>query len=211
MENVEYPAQYMQALLDKCQKRHVERTYDMRGWNTAEEFIDMMARKTGKLLKGGEVDEDTVTKSIVNDFLRGKIPWFVPPPKREGDEEALDGRKGRLGEMKGMKRKRDGEVEVPVEAEADVEEVDADAVNDDDEGDDSDESEEFGGFEGEGVVLPGALGNLDQFAEASEDEDEGSEVFGEEEDEAVGGAVVAAIVEEDAGEVDTPRKKRRKA
>ena len=37
-------------------------------------------------MKGGEPDESGVSKQILNDFNRGKIPWFVPPPK---DEEKM--------------------------------------------------------------------------------------------------------------------------
>jgi nuclear GTP-binding protein len=46
-----------------------------------------------------------VAKMVLNDFLRGKIPWFsAPPKKRDGEEleslkELVDGREGRLGEM----------------------------------------------------------------------------------------------------------------
>lgn len=39
-----------------------------------------MARRSGKLLKGGEPDVNTVSKMILNDWQRGKIPYFVPPP-----------------------------------------------------------------------------------------------------------------------------------
>ncbi len=44
---------------------------------------------------------------VLNDFLRGKIPWFTAPPLLEGQEEkktGIEGRKGALGEM-GRKRK----------------------------------------------------------------------------------------------------------
>ena len=67
----------------------------------------MLARKSGRLLKGGEADLDAVAKTVLNDFLRGRIPWFMPPPKAEDGEEGIEGREGRLGEMKtGAKRKR---------------------------------------------------------------------------------------------------------
>merc|ERR1711860_249012 len=36
--------------------------------------------KYGKLLKGGEPDVNTVAKMVLNDWQRGKIPFFVPPP-----------------------------------------------------------------------------------------------------------------------------------
>jgi nuclear GTP-binding protein len=75
------------------------------------EFLSIIARKGGRLLKGGEADVDGVAKMVLNDFLRGKIPWFSLPPKKEGEvadpaKDVVEGREGRLGEMPG-KRKAD--------------------------------------------------------------------------------------------------------
>ena len=99
MENVEHPGQYIDAVLRKTRPQHIERTYDVRGFTNAIEFLDMVARKGGRLLKGGEADVDGVAKMVLNDFVRGKIPWFTPPPVGEGEEKGIEGRKGNLGEM----------------------------------------------------------------------------------------------------------------
>ena len=112
VENVENPEQYIGSVLSKTKPQHVERTYDIRGYSTPIEFLELLARKGGRLLKGGEPDVDGVAKMVINDFLRGKIPWFTPPPNVEGDEEPkVDGREGRLGEM-GRKRKREHSVSI---------------------------------------------------------------------------------------------------
>ena len=107
VENVENPEQYIGAVLNKTKPQHIERTYDIKGFKTPTEFLEMLARKGGRLLKGGEADVDGVAKMVLNDFIRGKIPWFTPPPMIEGKEEkGIEGRVGRLGEM-GKKRKRE--------------------------------------------------------------------------------------------------------
>ena len=109
VENVENPEQYIAAVLQKTKPQHIERTYDVRGFTTATEFLELLARKGGRLLKGGESDVDGVAKMVLNDFIRGKIPWFTPPPVVDGEEKnGVEGREGRLGEM-GRKRKRDDE------------------------------------------------------------------------------------------------------
>ena len=120
VENVENPAQYIQAVLRRTQTRHIERTYDIKASEYNDdptEFLSILARKGGRLLKGGEADVDGVAKMVLNDFLRGKIPWFSPPPRKEGtgvaasdQETGIQGREGRLGEMPG-KRKREEEEE----------------------------------------------------------------------------------------------------
>lgn len=105
VENVENPEQYIAAVLKKAKPRHIERTYDVKGFETPTQFLELLARKGGRLLKGGEADVDGVAKMVLNDFLRGKIPWFTPPPLLEGQEEkGIEGRKGVLGEMGALRK-----------------------------------------------------------------------------------------------------------
>lgn len=107
VENVEHPEQYIPAVLKKVKTHHMERTYELKGWKDHIEFLELMARKAGRLLKGGEPDVDGVAKMVLNDFMRGKIPWFTPAPAMEGGDDAvIEGRQGRFGEMP-AKRKRD--------------------------------------------------------------------------------------------------------
>lgn len=105
VENVENPEQYIAAVLKKAKPRHIERTYDVKGFDTPTQFLELLARKGGRLLKGGEADVDGVAKMVLNDFLRGKIPWFTPPPILEGQKEkGIEGRKGVLGEMGAVRK-----------------------------------------------------------------------------------------------------------
>ena len=145
VENVEHPEQYIPAVLKRTKVQHIERTYDIRGFNTPNEFLEMLARKGGRLLKGGEADVNGVAKMVLNDFLRGKIPWFTPPPIMEGGaEKGIEGREGRLGEM-GKKRKLDNDnsgKEGTIEAAIENQKLEQDG-------------EEFEGFDSEaaGVLL----------------------------------------------------------
>merc|ERR1711964_546485 len=106
VENVENPEQYIPAVLSKTKPQHIERTYQLKGYNGHIEFLSILARKGGRLLKGGEPDLDGVAKMVLNDFLRGKIPWFTPPPNKDAGEsaEGFEGREGRLGEMPGKRK-----------------------------------------------------------------------------------------------------------
>ena len=100
VEHVTHAEQYIPGVLKRCKRQHLERTYEISGWNNATEFIELLAKKHGRLLKGGEPDEQGISKLVINDFNRGKIPWFVPPPEdeerprkksREGGEAAKEG------------------------------------------------------------------------------------------------------------------------
>jgi nuclear GTP-binding protein len=73
---------------------------------------------------------------VINDFLRGKIPWYIPDPswpERKGKVEdvGFEGREGRLGEM----RKKDR----PVSTEEDAESWDGLDVETDQEANDDDD------------------------------------------------------------------------
>lgn len=151
VENVEHPEQYVAGLMKKVKPHHLERTYEVRGYKNPTEFLEILARKGGRLLRGGEADVDGVAKMVLNDFLRGKIPWFTPPPDYQADRgqatNGIEDRNGRLGEM-GRKRKRDSDE--PVEA-----------ASDDEGSSDEDGSEDFEG-----------LGFEDDDEDGEQDEDE---------------------------------------
>ncbi|KAF4972737.1 hypothetical protein FSARC_745 [Fusarium sarcochroum] len=149
VEKVEHPEQYIQPLLNRVKQHHMEKTYELTGWTNATEFLELMARKAGRLLRGGEPDMDGVAKMILNDFMRGRIPWFTPAPKTEGrPDDKVRNREGRLGEMP-RKRKQeeptedeDSLIEAQLQQEADA--ANEKAAEDSPEG--SDEESEFEGF-----------------------------------------------------------------
>lgn len=148
VEKVENPEQYIQSLLGRVKQRHMEKTYELTGWTNSTEFLELLARKGGRLLKGGEPDLDGVAKMVLNDFMRGKIPWFTPAPDYQGPDKKVGGREGRLGEMP-RKRKQEENEEEEEEDDADVTaefqlQQEADAANEKSSAE-SDESE-FEGF-----------------------------------------------------------------
>ncbi|CDK28528.1 unnamed protein product [Kuraishia capsulata CBS 1993] len=116
VEHVSNPEQFIPDLLEKCKRQHLERTYEISGWKDSNEFIEILARKLGRLLKGGEPDETGVAKQVLNDFNRGKIPWFVPPPQDEEDRE------GGVDKKAHYKRKREEREKAKEEAERDSDE-----------------------------------------------------------------------------------------
>ena len=115
----------------KCKPRHITRTYEIDSYSDATDFLEQLAWKSGRLLRGGEADVTGVAKQVLNDFLRGKIPWFTPPPAREGQlSNADEAEGGRLGDMarlnkvptadlRNRKRKRTVEDEIPDDATGD--------------------------------------------------------------------------------------------
>ena len=173
VENVENPEQYITAVLNKTKPQHIERTYDIKGYKNSTEFLELLARKGGRLLKGGEADVDGVAKMVLNDFLRGKIPWFTSPPDLEGREKrGVEGREGRLGEM-GRKRKREDETSVVEETDI-VPDV-ASIAPELERSQGIEEDEDIEGTEGGGISIQLSDSTVDSESEVGDDGAEESE------------------------------------
>ncbi|KAI1329769.1 NGP1NT domain-containing protein [Xylariaceae sp. FL0255] len=172
IEKVENPEQYIPAMLEKCKRQHLERTYEIKGWENHHQFLEMLGRRGGRLLRAGEVDFDGVAKSVLTDFMRGRIPWFTPAPKAEGDDEdvVIEGREGRLGEMP-KKRKRDDDDTVSIiSTKPDAPSIpNASRADDDNDDDDNDQEDDFEGFSDDDEEA--ISGNVNAEQEEGDEED----------------------------------------
>lgn len=63
VENVENPEQYIAAVLSKTKPHHIERTYDIKGYSNSTEFLELLARKGGRLLRGVRLLTSSKTQS----------------------------------------------------------------------------------------------------------------------------------------------------
>ncbi|GAA6054380.1 hypothetical protein JCM3770_002228 [Rhodotorula araucariae] len=81
VEHLSDPASHIDFLLQRVRKEYLVRTYGIEDWANPEDFLAKLARKAGKLHRGGEADHRTVATMVINDWIRGKIPFFVPPPE----------------------------------------------------------------------------------------------------------------------------------
>merc|ERR1712079_783691 len=70
----------MGEILVRCKPKYVARNYKIQTWKDNIDFLEQLAKKCGRLLKGGEPDINAVSKIVLNDFNRGKLPFFTPPP-----------------------------------------------------------------------------------------------------------------------------------
>ncbi|KAL3503239.1 hypothetical protein ACH5RR_037688 [Cinchona calisaya] len=83
--NLQDAAEHIGEVLKRVKKEHLERAYKIKDWEDENDFLVQLCKATGKLLRGGEPDLMTAAKMILHDWQRGKIPFFVPPPK-QGDD-----------------------------------------------------------------------------------------------------------------------------
>ncbi|XP_004614297.2 nucleolar GTP-binding protein 2 [Sorex araneus] len=83
VEKLKAPSDHIGAVLERAKPEYISKTYKIETWENAEDFLEKLAFRTGKLLKGGEPDLQTVGKMVLNDWQRGRIPFFVKPPNAE--------------------------------------------------------------------------------------------------------------------------------
>ncbi|KFB40422.1 AGAP011309-PA-like protein [Anopheles sinensis] len=93
VELVQNPEDYIEEVLKRIRKEYVVKTYGVTEWTDHIDFLEQIARKTGKLLKKGEPDVPTVSKMILNDWQRGRLPFYVAPEGFEVPKSVLEQQK----------------------------------------------------------------------------------------------------------------------
>ncbi|XP_015667124.1 nucleolar GTP-binding protein 2 [Protobothrops mucrosquamatus] len=90
VEKIKCPEDHIATVLDRAKPEYIRKTYKIESWENAEDFLKKLAFQTGKLLKGGEPDLHTASRMVLNDWQRGRIPFFVKPPNVEQDSPPAD-------------------------------------------------------------------------------------------------------------------------
>ncbi|KMV65345.1 autoantigen NGP-1 [Encephalitozoon cuniculi EcunIII-L] len=83
IENIENPEDYVDMIVEKA-RDSIVKTYKIRFLDSVD-LVERLAIKFGKLQKGGEPNTNVVSKMILHDWVRGKIPYFVPPKEEAGE------------------------------------------------------------------------------------------------------------------------------
>jgi len=86
-ERLEAPADFIGPILSRVKPEYIYKQYNIKTWEDHIDFLSKLASSSGRLLKGGEPDVNSVAINVINDWQRGKLPYFVPPPKTQDDEE----------------------------------------------------------------------------------------------------------------------------
>lgn len=120
VENLETPAEHIPALLSRVKPEYIRRTYNLEKWTNSEDFLGQIAKRMGKLLKGGEPDLETVAKMVLNDWIRGKIPFFVAPASPEDAKSSKGKAKATAEEVENAQAAEISEVAAAADAEVDA-------------------------------------------------------------------------------------------
>ena len=85
-ERLSEPSDFVAPILERVKAEYIQRRYGIASWEDHMDFLSKLALKNGKLMKGGEPDIKSVSVNMINDWQRGKLPFFVPPPKLDDGE-----------------------------------------------------------------------------------------------------------------------------
>lgn len=89
-ERLVSPEDFIEAICEKVKREHIAGQYKLTKeeakWDTPMELMETVAKKCGRLLKGGDPCIRSAAITIINDFQRGRLPHFIAPPELKGDE-----------------------------------------------------------------------------------------------------------------------------
>lgn len=93
-ERLEHPEDYIDAILSKVKREHIAGQYKLNAkgeetWTDSLGLLEMISRRSGRLLKGGDPCLRTAAIQIINDYQRGRLPHYVAPPELKEDEAVL--------------------------------------------------------------------------------------------------------------------------
>ena len=89
-EKIQNPIDYIDGILKIAKKEVLQTLYNVQNWNDHEEFVAQCCVNYGKLLKGGDPDLKSMSKIILMDWQRGKIPYFKMPENLLCNKEEED-------------------------------------------------------------------------------------------------------------------------
>jgi len=80
LEKVTDPVAPVEKILQRCKKDQVIAIYKIPTYDNAREFLVHVAKKSGKLNKGGTANVIAAARTVLQDWTSGKIPYYTEPP-----------------------------------------------------------------------------------------------------------------------------------
>lgn len=71
----------VEELLHKVQMNDVLKLYHIAQYKNSEEMLQQLAKKKAALRAGGKANIDDAARTVLRDFMNGKIKYFTPAPK----------------------------------------------------------------------------------------------------------------------------------
>ncbi|KAK0402467.1 hypothetical protein QR680_016349 [Steinernema hermaphroditum] len=87
IEALEDPVAPVQAILRRCSVETLMKHYKMPEFRECDQFLALVARKMGKLSKGGRPNMNAAAKQVLIDWNSGKLRYYTTPPETAGADD----------------------------------------------------------------------------------------------------------------------------
>eukprot|EP00767_Chilomastix_cuspidata_P003469 gnl/Chilomastix_cuspidata/359.p1 GENE.gnl/Chilomastix_cuspidata/359~~gnl/Chilomastix_cuspidata/359.p1 ORF type:complete len:720 (-),score=333.19 gnl/Chilomastix_cuspidata/359:856-3015(-) len=94
-ENLSNWSLYAARIIERTPKLYLDRTYGLDAakdprfaWHDADSLLEAIAFRLGRIVKGGEADTNAAGRRLIEDWIRGRIPFFTQPPSEPAAERA---------------------------------------------------------------------------------------------------------------------------
>jgi len=87
VETIKDPIAPVELLLKKCSKEELIMTYTITDFSNVNDFLQLIARRYGKMKKGGLYDVEAAAREVIKDWNGGKLPYYSKPPKGEAPQD----------------------------------------------------------------------------------------------------------------------------
>ncbi|CAG9534947.1 unnamed protein product [Cercopithifilaria johnstoni] len=81
VESIADPTAPVQAILKRCSRDSLILHYEIPEFKTCDEFLAYIARKGGRLKKGGRPDLNAAARKVLIDWNCGRLRYFTEPPE----------------------------------------------------------------------------------------------------------------------------------
>ena len=87
-ERLENPEDYIDAIRENVKPEHIAAQYNIprNSWKNSMDLMEIIAKKAGRLLKGGDPCIRSAAITLINDFQRGRLPHYVAPPELKEED-----------------------------------------------------------------------------------------------------------------------------
>jgi len=86
IENIQEPESHIEEVLKRVDEAFIKKHYKVTSWEDSVDFLEQLAKRMGKLTKGGHADINTTARMVLNDWQRGRLPYFVKPPELQQEK-----------------------------------------------------------------------------------------------------------------------------
>jgi nuclear GTP-binding protein len=83
VDKLDDPIPAAEAIFARCRPAQLMTVYAMQRFDGFAEFILLLAKQTGKMVKGGVPNKEGAARMLLRDWNNGKIPFYTLPPEIE--------------------------------------------------------------------------------------------------------------------------------